>query len=144
VIISPLKQPFLNGDVFILTGTGMSMSMSMSTNMTMGGVVSVSGQKLAVPQMWVGNIPMDHATEEAVLEALRFALITQKVVGEGEDTGITHCTVRVKPEKKNGSWALVDFQDAPSMYRAVALKTKVSVLGADGESVFLDLRQSEM
>eukprot|EP01051_Picozoa_sp_SAG22_P013300 SAG22_NODE_1472_length_4342_cov_3.211171_2_plen_101_part_00 len=61
--------------------------------------------------LWVGNIPLSGATEAALGEALRTALIVEGEIGEGDATGVTKCTVRVKPEKKNGSWALMDFND---------------------------------
>ena len=65
-------------------------------------------------------------------------------MAEGEDTGIDHCTVRKKPEKTCGSWALVDFKELTAMYRTLALKTKVSLPDENGVMVVLDMKQSEM
>lgn len=63
---------------------------------------------------------------------------------EGQATGIDHCTVRLKPDKKNGSWALIDFKEVQAMYRTLALKTKITVEDEDGEVVVLGMKQSEM
>ena len=123
----------------------MSMNLSTSMNMSMNMNAGVGdAQTKLIPQLWVGNLPLNQATEEAVVGALTRALYDNKIVAEGEKTGIDHCTVRPKPEKPCGSWALIDFTEITAMYRTLALKTKVSLPDENGVMVVLDMRQSEM
>ncbi len=124
-----------------LMSMSLSTSMSMSLNMNAGVGAE---QNQTIPQLWVGNLPLNQATEEAVVEALTRALYENKIVAEGEETGIDHCTVRPKPDKTCGSWALIDFKELNAMYRTLALKTKVSLPDENGVMVVLNMKQSEM
>jgi hypothetical protein len=78
--------------------------------------------------LWVGNIPEACATEDSVVEAMCAA----------GARGIRKCTVRVKPGKRNGSWALVSFKDAQCLHDAAKLTpvmkddTETSEDGDDG------------
>jgi hypothetical protein len=59
-------------------------------------------QKLGV-SAWVGNIPLKYANEQA----LRTVLLQQGI----DVSAVKKCTIRVKAEKENGSWALLTFAD---------------------------------
>lgn len=85
--------------------------------LTAGGVVG---------SLFVGNIP--HALAKEGEEGLR------RVCAAAGVSGVVQFTLRTKP-KKNGSWALMAFDDASLMERARS--TPLVVDGDDGERVSL-------
>ena len=101
-----------------------------------------SGDASGRLSVWVGNIPLPHASEGAVREAVRLALVEEQELAEGEDMGCTRCTVRVKPDKPNGSWALLSFKDQGSVDRVAVLK--VSVVTTDGGCVSLLVKPAQI
>jgi hypothetical protein len=98
--------------------------------------------------LWVGNIPSSCATEAALLEALRGALTAEYEMAVGDSIGVKNCTVRAKPDKRNGSWALVAFDDEDSMERAQLVEVVVDgeVCGDDGvaEAVKLEIKPAKV
>jgi hypothetical protein len=77
--------------------------------------------------LWVGDIP--HCLADEGEEGLR------RVCDAAGVTGVVQVTLRLKPGKKNGNWALIAFDDASLMRRAS--KTPMVVDGDDGDRVSL-------
>ena len=93
-------------------------------------------------RIWVGNIPEKHASDQALRDAFYKALVADGDIDEGDDTGIANCTFRAKLDKKNGSWAFVDFEDTDAVGRAQLVKIVLD--GQDGEQVTLDIKPAKI
>ena len=96
----------------------------LATVATTHGSVVAHGPKI-VGSLWVGNIPINHATNESLKAAWT----------EAGMSGVEKCTLRVKPEKKNGSWALLGFTDSAMMQAAA--KQSIVLNDEEGEPVTL-------
>ncbi len=83
--------------------------------------------------LWVGDIP--HCLAEEGEEGLR------RVCDAAGVTGVVQVTLRLKPGKKNGNWALIAFDDASLMQQAS--RTPLVVVGDDGERVSLRVQVTD-
>ena len=92
----------------------------------MGGDAESAGNGV-VNTLWVGNIPHKLAKEGE--EGLR------RVCEAAGVSSVVQVTLRLKPAKKNGSWALLAFDDASELQRAS--ESSLVVDGDDGERVAL-------
>eukprot|EP01051_Picozoa_sp_SAG22_P013301 SAG22_NODE_1472_length_4342_cov_3.211171_3_plen_259_part_00 len=77
----------------------------------------------------MGGIPLRLATEVPLREACTAAGMA----------GLVQCTIRVRPDNKNGSWAILDFADTAAMKAAA----NISIItdSDDGDRVFLQAQQ---
>ena len=89
-------------------------------------------QALSELSLWVGNIPIQYAEQGKLRSVLK---------DSGVLNGLTRMTVRAKPGKRNGSWALLNFASSDALSAAAA--ATVTVDGDGGERVALEIKRSE-
>ena len=89
-------------------------------------------QALSELSLWVGNIPIQYAEQGKLRNVLK---------DSGALDGLTRMTVRAKPGKRNGSWALLNFANSDALSAAAA--ATVTVDGDGGERVALEIKRSE-